>query len=188
MTSLTDLVRKYQAAEPHQEAACFSEIIEEIGPCLQRYVFLHCHFDIEAAKDVSQEVFVAIFLRLKTLRLASDDELRAYLFGIARNKVKDYWKRQQRVPMAMDPEVILRIAEAAEQDQPESYKYVDEFEDCIPWLQSLDPKDFQLLIDHYFVGLSVKEIAQLEGLRENTVSQRLRRCRERAKTLLEKGL
>lgn len=56
--------------------------------------------DTQATEDVTQEVFVAVFLKPQTF--AGNARFSTWLCGIAKNKCVDWW-RKQRGPMALAP-------------------------------------------------------------------------------------
>src|SRR6476620_7379492 len=56
----------------------------------------------DTARDLTQDVFVRV--TRTTVPVASEGELRAWLFSIARNLALDHHRRQQREPLEAAPD------------------------------------------------------------------------------------
>ncbi len=130
--------------------------------------------DREKAKDVVQDTFVKVWSHItgdgETL-----DNPRAFLFKIAKNLVIDSYRKVK--PMSIDSlEEILHF------DISDNHQSRDEMHDAVDIsivldaLNILDTEIRDVIIMRYMDGLSVKEISDITGQRENTVSVQIHRA------------
>lgn len=127
------------------------------------------------AEDIVQESY------LRLLRAppptADPGQLRAYLFRIASNLIRDSWRRQQRErgspghgaldAVAVNPDFPLRL-------------------DMARVFEQLRPQQRQLMWLAYVEGADHREIAAALGLRERSVRVLLHRARRKLAALLPK--
>jgi len=130
--------------------------------------------DREKAKDVVQDTFVKIWGHISTNSEILQNP-RAFLFKIAKNLVIDSYRKVK--PMSIDAlEEILHF------DISDNHQAKDEMHDAVDMsivldaLNVLDAEDRDIVIMRYMDGLSVKEIADITGQRENTVSVKIHRA------------
>jgi RNA polymerase sigma-70 factor (ECF subfamily) len=106
--------------------------------------------------------------------------LRAFIFTVANNLIKDYYKKSKSVPMGTlqdyDPNSIP--------DPHEDVEIKAEVEQMLRMLRELSDEDRDLLIMRLVEEMSPKQIADLLGERENTVSVRIYRARKRLLLLM----
>ena len=132
----------------------------------------------EEAKDLTQEAFVRVWERLGTGREPVAN-LRAFLFTVARNLIKDYYKRKKPVLAHALPEGTMEDipVEATAEVQAESKLALDA-------LQGLPDAYRETLMLHLVEGYSIGEVAELLGERPNTISVRVKRGLEKARGAL----
>ncbi len=120
------------------------------------------------AQDVTQEAFLRAFSTLNTLR--DLDRFGAWLTGIARNVARNITRSAAR-------ELPRESAsgEAAVEPNVES-KDLHEF--LRRQLATLDDDDREVLLMHYFTGLTTREIGDALGINRETAKKRLQRARE----------
>ncbi len=126
------------------------------------------------AEDIVQETFLKYHTSNKDFE--SDDHLRHWLCRVAVNKAKNLnlsaWRRKS-VPLE-------EYASTLSFETPEE----SELFSCVLKMQ----QKYRTVIHlYYYEDYSVKEIANILGLRENTVKQRLYRGRKFLKENLEEG-
>lgn len=130
--------------------------------------------DRERAKDVVQDTFVKAWTYIsgegETLK-----NPRAFLFKIAKNLVIDSYRKVK--PMSIDAlEDILNF------DISDDHQSKNEMHDAVDMsivldaLNVLDVDVRDIIIMRYMDGLSVKEISEITGQRENTVSVKIHRA------------
>lgn len=142
----------------------YREIYEQNAGRIYGYIFRKI-CNAASAEDLKQEVFIALLLSLKDFISGypgNSTEIKAWLFGVADNKIKMYWRDNQT---RFDTEV--------------SFDQLDEMEDLRanfsvaefslpPWLE---PKDKEILLLR-FSGYSLKEVAGRLGLSYEACRQR----------------
>lgn len=122
--------------------------------------------DREAAKDVSQEAFVRLWLARKHM---TDESVRPFLYRVARNLAADELRRrsvrsrwaasQPEAETDAGPEAILH---AKERDSKMAHA-----------VQGLAPRRREALILAYVHGLSYQEIAKVMGISVATVRNQI---------------
>jgi RNA polymerase sigma-70 factor (ECF subfamily) len=121
------------------------------------------------ADDLLQETYIRF---LAHPRPAMDiDDTRRYLFRIATNLVRDRWRSKEHQPFADPPE-------------PSYIPNPNTAIDLRDALQSLKPRERELLWLAYVEGMSHAEIASATGLQSLSVRLLLYRARKKAAALL----
>ena len=145
-------------------------------------IFRYCYFklsDRDRAKDATQEVFMKVWQYLVGGKEVT--YMRAFLFTVASNYVKDQWKKKKALPMSM-----LQVNEDDEPfdfpDPDESALTETEYRLALRLFQKLSDEDRQLLQLRFVEDKTVKEIARVVGERENTVAVRLSRALARLRS------
>jgi RNA polymerase sigma-70 factor, ECF subfamily len=130
--------------------------------------------DREKAKDVVQDTFVKVWGHISSEAEVLENP-RAFIFKIAKNLVIDSYRKVK--PMSIDAlEEILHF------DISDNHQAREEMHDAVDMsivldaLNVLDVEDRDIIIMRYMDGLSVKEIADITGQRENTVSVKIHRA------------
>ena len=125
--------------------------------------------------DLVQEVFIAAWENLTSFRGTSP--LRAWLLGIARHKIEDYFRRLLKSAQSLEPEAAEELP-ASELDM-----------DAIADRKRTEQRAQQVLADlpeHYRVALqwrywekrSAREMAEATGRSEKAIERLLARARE----------
>lgn len=133
----------------------------------------------EMVDDISQDVFISVFNKLKTFRFES--QFTTWLYRITVNKCKDHLRK-----------IKLRsifIPISSEEEHPSSGSYHNEYVDTSELVQKmisrLPEKLKTPLLLREIDGLSYKEIADQLGCEVGTVKSRIFRARESLKILLQ---
>ena len=92
------------------ETDLFRLLVREYGLFVRGFLAARLHH-LEDVDDVAQEVFLVAFDRLKTCDPA---QFRPWLIGIAKNKLKQHWRKQSRRAAAMERfrEELATVVEA----------------------------------------------------------------------------
>lgn len=130
--------------------------------------------DREKAKDVVQDTFVKAWTHVSGDGEALNNP-RAFLFKIAKNLVIDSYRKVK--PMSIDAleEIISFDISDDHQSRDEMHNAVD-MSIVLDALSILDTDIRDIIIMRYVDGLSVKEISDITGQRENSVSVRIHRA------------
>jgi RNA polymerase sigma-70 factor (ECF subfamily) len=154
------------AAEPQlrldRDPEGFRRFYEVALPRVYGYLILRCG-SVTIAEDLAQETFLAAVMELRKGTIV-DTPLR-WIFGIARHKLLDHYRRAERHAGARD------IA-------PETASPVDDSDDlAFDALAVVPPMQRLALVLRHVDGLSVPEIAELLGRSIEAVESLLARGR-----------
>jgi RNA polymerase sigma-70 factor (ECF subfamily) len=133
----------------------------------------------EAVEDVVQEVFLAALGSLS--QFAGTSGLRAWLLGIARHKVEDYYRRQLRQPEPLDatddggPVADVPMEEVIDRERLEAKTRIV--------LRQLPESYGVALLWRYWENRSVREMADTTGKTEKAIERLLARARARFREL-----
>ncbi len=126
------------------------------------------------AEDITQEVFLTLHSHPQTFR--DDDHLRAWLLRCAMNRCLNYRKSFR----------ISRTGSLEElPEMPGSPVFSDAENELRESLARLPEKYAVVLYLYYYEGYNTREIGDMLGKSENTVSSLLRRGREKLRIELE---
>ncbi len=145
----------------------YQKLYEEYTNTLYQYIYRRVGVKSDT-EDVIHEVFIALLFHLD--EFIADyphnlDQIRSWLFGVARNKLRHYWRKNAPI---LDTEVSMELLP----DLPDPHGSLDEDEFSFPdWLKDEDKK---LLLLKYS-GYSLREVAARMGLTYGAC--RMRSCR-----------
>jgi RNA polymerase sigma-70 factor (ECF subfamily) len=136
----------------------------------------------EDVEDVGQEVFLRLYYSLDQLRAAEVFE--PWLYRLTVNAAYDYLRRQKRRKesrMADLSEQQMLVADAVAGTKSQSDKqYADGVRELVDALLSeVSEEDRILLTLKEVEGLSLKELEEIYGAKENALKVRLYRARQR---------
>jgi RNA polymerase sigma-70 factor (ECF subfamily) len=139
---------------------------------IYRYLYSHTG-GREEAEDLTALVFTAAWEGIHRYR--EQGNFAAWIFGIARNKVGDYYRRRrQQVPLdEVYPEPMEDWDPAAELERLEALKRLSIL------VRRLDAEHQELLRLRFAAGLSFREIAGLLGRSEAAVKMAVHRLLQR---------
>lgn len=127
---------------------------------------------VEDAEDVLQEIWLCAWEN--RARLLDQSKQKAWLLGIARHKIADYYRGQAKAPGALPEDYDTPAYGAAHSPVRET-------------LAALQPRHRALLERAYLHGCSLRDIACESGLPLGTVKSRLHTAREAFRQEYEKG-
>lgn len=159
---------------------------EAFGVIVNRYQSLICAItysstgDINLSEDIAQETFLAAWNSLGELR--NPTKLRAWLCAIARNLVKQSFRRRKNdiSEYAMSIEANDQTIPAVQKDQKH---IIDKEKQEILWqnLEKIPDTYREPMILYYREQQSIKKVSELLDLSEDAVKQRLFRGRKMLK-------
>ncbi|GEN46086.1 sigma-70 family RNA polymerase sigma factor [Alkalibacillus haloalkaliphilus] len=160
--------------------------MEHYGHDIKRVVYSYVQNEVDA-EDVTQEVFMSVYQKIDQFN--QDSQLKSWLIRIAINKSKDHLRsfkhRQQRLK---DKLLQSFKKESIETTTPEDLSIqTDENKQLIKQIYELPTKYKEVIILYYFEQFTVKEMADILKSNENTIKARLKRGRDRLKTIIESG-
>ncbi len=131
--------------------------------------------DIE---ECVSDVFLYVYRHRKRLDF-TDEHFRAYLFRTAEHKALDRLKKLARLPVPQSD--ALWDADASERSAEELALAEMSRDELIERIRALGEPDATILIAKYWLGMRSDEIAELLGMKANTVVQRAGRALKRLK-------
>lgn len=177
-----------------QERRVSEEIARE-EPRLRRFIRRRVGNEADV-EDILQDVFSELVEAYRLMK--SVEDVGAWLFRVARNRITDLFRKRSTEARAelpegdgdedegLDLEVILASAEAGPETAYTQALLLDELEAA---LSELSPEQREAFIAHEFEGKSFKELAAETGQSVNTLLSRkhyaVRYLRQRLQVLYE---
>lgn len=156
------------------------ELMTDYGQSILQLVFTYVH-DTALAEDLTQEVFIKCYKALSTYQ--GHASLKTWLWRIAINHSKDYIKSWYKKNVdVIETNVLEETLETS--DLLEQVVKNSEEEALFDLVMALPVKYRELIYFYYFEDYSIREIASILSLKNNTVKTRLRKAR----SLLQKAL
>lgn len=136
----------------------------------------------EDVEDVAQEVFVRLYYSLDQLRAAEVFE--PWLYRLTVNASYDYLRRvrrrgESRMADLSEQQVMMADSMAGGKKQAEESQKAQVRELVTALFQHVSEEDRLLLTLKEVEGLSLKELEQIYGVKENALKVRLFRARQR---------
>jgi len=150
----------------HQQS--FLTAYEEHSDALFRYCFFKLH-DREKALDLLQDTFTKTWQYIESGKRV--DNLKAFLYRTANNQIIDEYRRKKAVSLdamqeeGFDPEFM----------EDSSYMERLDGERALKLLKHIPEQYRDAIFMRYVEGLDLKEIAEMLGESENTISVRIHR-------------
>jgi len=148
-----------------------------------RYQSLICSLTYSAtgslgqSEDLAQETFITAWKHLRHLR--ERDKLRAWLCGIARNRINNFLRREGREPVRK-AESLDEVSEAHSPEPLPTEHAISREEEAILWraLERVPENYREPLVLFYREHKSIEAVAAQLDLTEDNVKQRLSRGRK----------
>ena len=147
------------------------QFIKKHYPSIYQYCFLHLH-DRELAEDMTQETFTRFFESLQTY--TDCGKSRNYLYRIAGNIIKNYYKKKKEIPVETLPEMPGGDMEDAEARM-----------DIERAVERLPDELKEITILFFFQELKQKDIADLLQIKLSLVKYRIGRAKKLLSEYLE---
>lgn len=157
------------------------EAMEQHGDYLKRLVYTYVK-ELQKTEDIVQDVFIKFYKSLETFEGRSS--IKTYLYRIAVNECQNYLKSWHYRKLEVTGKVRTWLKrESLEVDylQKEQNQSIGEL------VSSLPIKYREVLWLHYYVELSITEMADVLKCSPNTIKTRLARGRKLAKITIEEG-
>ena len=139
-------------------------------PSIWRYVYSRLGGDDATCRDIVSETFLAAVQTVARLDVSTN--IAAWLTGVARNKLADYWRRSGREDAGQQDDTPGR------ETDPADAIHVSETRQTVGRVMDrLDDQERIALEWKYIDGLTVREIAQRLGRSDKAVEAILSRAR-----------
>jgi RNA polymerase sigma-70 factor (ECF subfamily) len=138
------------------------------------YNFIRHTIGVEAdAQDIAQEVFVNAYIALPRFR--ADAPFEPWIYRIAANACRSYFRKQQRAPVSLDTEYLSRAIPATEISDPvQRLEKEDSRRRLLAALRELAPEQRMVIILKHLNGERYETISTMLGIPVSTVEHRLR--------------
>jgi len=146
-------------------------VLDHALPRIFGYILIRVAHDSLVAEDLTQETMIAFAQAVQSGKVAISDPM-AWLFGTARNKVIDHFRKQQRT-VASDPWPESDVGTGNDRD----FDRVLDADELSTYLAVLPPMQQLVLVLHYSDGLRVSELATKFGRSEHAIESLLARGR-----------
>lgn len=181
-SELIELVQSVQAGKDDAIAKMYDRFYEDIY-----YYILKTVNDADLAADLTQDTFLEIYRTIDTVR-----EPAAFVTWskkVAYHKCTAYFRKKKDVLVDETEDgysVFETVLEEREEFIPDEALDQDEFKKTIKeMIDSLPEEQRAAIMMRYFDELSVKEIAEIQGVTEGTVKSRLNYARKSIKLSVE---
>lgn len=131
--------------------------------------------DIEAAEDITQEVFIRVWKNIRKFDLNKD--FKPWIFQIAKNASIDYLRKRKTIPFSRfeNSQGQNMLTETLAEKGPDLIENLDTKTEFEKTISGLSDKDKNLMQLRHSQGMSFKEIAQKMNSSINTIKSRYRR-------------
>ena len=155
------LVRRLRAGDRTAAAELVDAYYQRI------YLFMRrLEYSKPVSEDLTQECFLAAWQHLGQLR--NDAALNAWLYRIAGNASKMYWRRHKGNLISIEQISLADSSEAgAKAEQAEQFSRVQSA------LLKMPMKWRQVIVLHYMQNLTITEAAEAAGVRQGVFKSRL---------------
>lgn len=150
-------------------------LVELHSDSIYSYVYSRLVPQVDKVDDLTQEIFLAAWRGLPDYR--GDSPLRAWLLGIARHKVEDYYRAWFRAPEPLPPEAEGELPAEPELELDEMLDQARLQERVQRVIQSMPPHYALLLQWRYWEKRSAREVSEQTGRSEKAVERMLARAR-----------
>lgn len=161
------------------------DIMETYGDDVKKFVYTYMNNEADA-DDITQEVFVTVYLKIGTFK--GDSSLKSWIYSIAANKCKDYIRRHRLRPINLIQRLTQQESNKSRtSDIAEDYIQSTAKNGLFEKIMELPIKYREVIILYYYKELSIKEISFILKEKESTLQTRLLRARKKLRELLVKG-
>jgi RNA polymerase sigma-70 factor, ECF subfamily len=157
------------------------EIMDTYGQEILHLVYTYVN-NKELAEDLTQEVFIKCYNSINTFK--GNSKLRTWLWKIAINHCKDYLKSwyNNKIVISGNIELFERVPkESVEQTVLQK----NDDDTLVSAVLSLPIKYREVIYLYYFKEVTIKEISNIIGIKQNTIKTRLRKAKELLRKRLE---
>lgn len=182
----TAVVTQWVEQARNGDRMAFHQLVDRFQPGIYRMIYFRTGSQ-EDAEDLTQDVFIKAYKNLK--RLKSTAVFSSWLYRIAVNRVRDFYRKKQFMSLfhftSVDEETFRETAEmAVDSEAPRDMarrEFWDRVNQAMAFLSRMEKEVFML---RFFDQLSIKEITGTLGKNESTVKTHLYRALGKMKTHL----
>lgn len=165
------IIRKMKQGDDN----AFDQFVHKYYEEILNYCNRHC-YDTEYAEDLAQETFLHFFAKLSDYHYKG--KMKNYLYTIAGNLCKDYYKKKKEV-LAEDEVLERGTLPGADQEEGVVTKVVVK-----EALGKLSEEYREVIILYYFQDLKLSEIADVLQINLSLVKYRMRQAKKQLEQYL----
>lgn len=163
----------------------FDEYYYETYNDISKYVVCNCN-NIEDVKDFIQNIYLEVYK--KVLKEPQINNYHVYIIGIAKHKVKDYYRFKYKVKITDlfnndDKNIIDNISSNINIE--ESFLEKENIEKIWKYLKKKKVIISKIFYLYYYTGYSIKEISKVLEISESNIKNYLYRTLKELKLFLE---
>ena len=176
-----ELVEKAQAGDQ----TAFHRLVDHFQPEIYRMIYYRSRSKMDA-EDLTQDVMLKAYKNIG--RLKSPEVFRSWLYRIAVNRVRDYYRKKQFRSMfgmvSMDEDSFHESAEMAVAPEAEGgISRQDFWRQIEQMLTSFSRMEKEVFLLRFFDQLTIKEISATLKKNESTIKTHLYRALRKAKAM-----
>lgn len=156
-------------------------LMEKYGEEIKRLVYTYVK-DHSAAEDITQEIFITVYVKLDSF--AGKSSVKTWVYSIAINKCKDHLKSWHVRKMTVQ-ENIKELLKSNRRGPGDEVIDKQDSEQIVDHVLKLAISYREVILLYYYRHLSIKEVSEILGISESTVKVRLHRAREKLRKSLE---
>ena len=176
-----EMVEKAQAGDQ----TAFHRLVDQFQPEIYRMIYYRTSSQMDA-EDLTQDVMLKAYKNIGKLK--SPEVFRSWLYRIAVNRVKDYYRKKQFKSLfgfvSMDEEAFHETAEMAVDPEVESGISKKDFWRQISQMMSgLSKMEKEVFLLRFFDQLTIKEMSAALNKNESTIKTHLYRALRKVKSI-----
>lgn len=162
-------------SEPHEQT--FLKAYEEYSDAIFRFCIAKVG-NRDTALDITQDTFTKTWDYLVSGKTV--DNTRAFLYRIARNLIIDHFRKKKSVSL----DSMLAEGLDFQHHVHERNELIFDAQRSLDALHELSKKDADILLMRYIQDMEIKDIADVMGEKENTISVRIHRALKKAQDII----
>lgn len=163
-----------------EDATAFAPLYQRYSTQIYRWMYRETG-DPDTAADLTAQIFVQALQNLHRYQQQHATSFRAWLFTIARNLLRDSWRRYRPVKL---PPMDLADASPGPEEIAIHRTEMDELRAALDAL----PERQREIVELRLSGLSMREIAQIQDSTESAVKVAQSRAFKTLRTTMAKGV
>jgi len=180
-SATVEMVEKAQAGDQ----TAFHRLVDRFQPEIYRMIFYRTRSQMDA-EDLTQDVMLKAYRHIG--RLQSPEVFRSWLYRIAVNRVKDYYRKKQFKSLfgfvSMDEEAFHETAEMVEDPEVEGgISKKDFWRQIGQMLTHLSAMEKEVFTLRFLDQLTIKEMSEALDKNESTIKTHLYRALRKVKAM-----
>ena len=160
MSADDEKLRRMMACYADGDSGAFSDLFSVLYPSIYRF-HLRTMGRPEVAEDLAQKTFLKLHIARRRFR--RDAAVKPWVFAIAKNIQRDYFRKRQRSREQLMEDENTTFARNVENDKEEPRDILLE-KKLQSALRSIPPNQREVIVLHKFEGLSMQEVATSLGI------------------------